>query len=57
MSDEIDLKKFSKDNVMTVTVNVTNEFKVRVWLGIRLIALASCVMGMGFEFVEEDDDA
>ncbi len=58
MPKKIVLKRFrSVDLVVTKNMEMflvlSRQFRFRVWLGLKLIHLASFVMGMGFEVKEK----
>jgi len=45
----LNVRKLSKDTTLTVMVKVTKEFRLRMWIGLKLMALASWVIGCNFK--------
>jgi len=57
MPKKIVLHKFERSDLVVtkkteIMVELSRVFRFRVWLGLKLIHLASFVMGMGFEVKE-----
>jgi hypothetical protein len=48
----VSISKFNKNVTLNVTVRTTKQFRLRVWLGTRLIMLAGWIMGCNI-FVEQ----
>ncbi len=58
MPKKIVLHKFERSDLVVtkkteIMVELSRVFRFRVWLGLKLIHLASFVMGMGFEVKEK----
>lgn len=49
----IPLRKF--DDRYTITVAITREFRIRVWIAVQLITLAAWVLGGRLELVDRAD--
>ena len=49
---ELTLMKPLENAKLTVTVNMTRQFRVRLWLGTTLLVLAARVLGCAIEFKE-----
>jgi hypothetical protein len=56
---EVKLRKFPKSTTVTATVKVklTREFKVRMWLALRVIALGVWISGASFEVNDDAGDS
>jgi hypothetical protein len=50
---EVPVRKLDKACVLNVTVKITNEFKFRIWISLRLIKLAWWIAGGRVEVKEE----
>lgn len=50
----LDMQKLMREITVTaiVTVRKTREYKIRYWFGVRLLRLATWVLGCGFEMEE-----
>jgi hypothetical protein len=48
------LRKLTSQTTLTVTVNLSREFRARKAVALFLIRLASSVIGCGFEVVDND---
>lgn len=49
MDNTVYLNKFNGQHTLTVTVKITNRFKVRIWIALKLMWLGSKVIGMNYE--------
>lgn len=45
----IGINRLSHDVVMSVTVAMTRQFRLRVWLALKLIRLATWILGCGLK--------
>ena len=51
---DIEVKKLEKDTVLVVSIKQNREFKIRMWLAMRLFALGAKIAECGIEFDDED---
>jgi hypothetical protein len=51
---DIKLRQLGEDSIIKVKVVITKEFKLRLWIALKLIALASFVLGCGIEVNQSD---
>lgn len=49
----IGLRKLNKRHVITVTINVAREFKIRIFIAKVLIKIAGWVLGCGIKVKEQ----
>ena len=49
------LNKLTHDVKMTITFKLSKEFKIRRWIAVNLIRLATLVLGCGLEVVDNDN--
>lgn len=52
LSHDIPVRKLDKTCVMEIHVKLTKEFKVRMFMAVRLFKLAAWVIGCGVRFKE-----
>lgn len=45
----VNLKKFNKDTTLTVTLKITKQFKLRILVALKLIHIATWVLGCGLK--------
>jgi hypothetical protein len=50
------VRKMPKDVTLEVGIRTTKEFRFRVWLAMKLIWLATVVLGCDVEFIHEDEN-
>jgi len=48
------MRKLTHDVKMTITYKLSKEFKIRRWIAVNLIRLATLVLGCGLEVVDND---
>ena len=48
------MRKLTHDVKMTITYKLSKEFKIRRWIAVNLIRLATLVLGCGLEVVAND---
>ena len=55
----VNVRKLNKDHTITVSVHVTKELKVRLWIATALMKAAAWVLDCGIAIVDEEgeDDA
>jgi len=51
VNSTVSINKLNKDVTLNVTIKTTAQFRLRMWLGTRLITLAGWVMGCNI-FIE-----
>lgn len=49
----LELKKLDKNTTLVVSIRQNREFKIRMWLTMRLFALGARIAGCGIEFDDE----
>jgi hypothetical protein len=49
--NEIAVKKLTSEHVMTV--RITNQFKARIFIAIRLVRMAAFVLGCSIKIIDE----
>ena len=47
-----ELRKFTKNTTMTITIKEAKEFKVRRWIACQLLKLAALTLGCGIEIID-----
>ena len=52
---DIELNGFNKQVIMTVHIKLTRRFLVRKWIALRLIQLASWLVGCEFAVKDENE--
>jgi hypothetical protein len=53
---EIDLRRPLAEATLVVQFHMTREFRIRMWLAITLLRLASRLLGCEIRFEDEDDE-
>ena len=53
----VKIKKLNKETTLTMKVNVeiTQGFKIRMWVAVKLVNLAASILGCGFDIEEESE--
>jgi hypothetical protein len=54
--NDIKIKKLKEDTVLKVRIIVTKEFRLRMWLALKLMRLSSFILGCGIEVEKSDND-
>ncbi len=49
LDTSMDLRKYDKDIVLNVKINITKELRIRTFIAMRLIRLAAWVLGCGIK--------
>ena len=49
----VNLRKLNKEHIITVTINVAREFKIRIFIAKVLIKIAGLVLGCGVKIKEQ----